>query len=209
MEMNFLLVNYLRACTEAKLNLLRLTMISFVLIVADFYSTLRYVVNLFLHVICSSLEYYENQISRKIVAPKLTLLKTKYSANDDDHRVLIQTQNKLSRFLPKKVDDHDKKLSLRDVKGVMENLVLENETTMFEEVEEVSLEEVREAFDLFDQNKDGFIDAGEVQRVLCELGFMEASKAECEAMIRNFDKDRDGRIDFEEFIEIIVADTFG
>ena len=37
---------------------------------------------------------------------------------------------------------------------------------LFEE-QEPSLEEVKQAFDVFDENKDGFIDAKELQRVLC------------------------------------------
>ncbi|PON36761.1 Parvalbumin [Parasponia andersonii] len=215
--MNALLFHYIRACTEAYIHILPLVIISFVIIIlGEFYSNLRYVLKLFLHLLCSTQKYYEkHSLSRKQVdnteAPKKKLIKTKYAAaaHDDDQVLLTRTQNKRGRSQPKKVDDN--KLCLGYVKGVMEKLVQENETTMFEEEaeeEEVSLEELREAFDLFDENNDGFIDAREVQRALSELGFMEASEAECEAMIRTFDKDRDERIDFEEFIEMIAADSF-
>ncbi|KAK1289568.1 putative calcium-binding protein CML45 [Acorus calamus] len=56
-------------------------------------------------------------------------------------------------------------------------------STMFEE-EEPSLEEVREAFGVFDDDKDGFIGAGDLKRVLTRLGFVEEVKMEaCEEMI--------------------------
>lgn len=74
---------------------------------------------------------------------------------------------------------------------------------LFEE-QEPSLEEVKQAFDVFDENKDGFIDARELQRVLCILGLKEASKLEnCHKMISNFDENKDGRIDFIEFVKIM------
>ncbi|KAF7802998.1 putative calcium-binding protein CML45 [Senna tora] len=62
--------------------------------------------------------------------------------------------------------------------------------------EEARLEEVKEAFDVFDENRDGFIDAGELQRVLCVLGLKEATEMEnCHKMIARFDENGDGRIE--------------
>lgn len=74
---------------------------------------------------------------------------------------------------------------------------------LFEE-HEPSLEEVKQAFDVFDENKDGFIDAKELQRVLRVLGLKEAGELEnCHKMIRVFDTNQDGRIDFIEFVKIM------
>ncbi|KAK9205675.1 hypothetical protein WN943_015944 [Citrus x changshan-huyou] len=73
----------------------------------------------------------------------------------------------------------------------------------FEE-KEPSLEEVKEAFDVFDENKDGLIDAMELQRVLCILGLKEGFELEnCKKMIKTFDKNGDGRIDFKEFVKFM------
>lgn len=74
---------------------------------------------------------------------------------------------------------------------------------LFEE-KEPSLEEVKEAFDVFDQNRDGFIDAKELQRVLCLLGLKEGSELQdCKKMIKTFDENRDGKIDFHEFVKFM------
>ncbi|KAA8542444.1 hypothetical protein F0562_023420 [Nyssa sinensis] len=79
--------------------------------------------------------------------------------------------------------------------------------TLFSE-EEPSSEELKEAFDLFDLNSDGFIDAEELDRVLYTLGFTEVSKVECQRMITVFDDNGDGRIDFDEFVKL-VENSFG
>ncbi|XP_004491817.1 probable calcium-binding protein CML46 [Cicer arietinum] len=74
---------------------------------------------------------------------------------------------------------------------------------LFEE-QEPSLEEVKQAFDVFDENKDGFIDAEELQRVMCILGLKEGLEVQnCQKMIKNFDENQDGRIDFIEFVKIM------
>ncbi|XVF60561.1 hypothetical protein PTKIN_Ptkin08bG0057900 [Pterospermum kingtungense] len=74
---------------------------------------------------------------------------------------------------------------------------------LFDE-EEPSLEEVKQAFDVFDVNKDAFIDAEELQRVLAVLGLKEASKLDnCKKMIKTFDQNGDSRIDFQEFVKIM------
>ncbi|MED6183367.1 hypothetical protein PIB30_037284 [Stylosanthes scabra] len=76
-------------------------------------------------------------------------------------------------------------------------------SSIFEE-QEPSLDEVKQAFDVFDENKDGFIDAMELQRVLCILGLNEARDINnCQKMIRKFDENSDGRIDFNEFVKIM------
>ncbi|XVE53215.1 hypothetical protein DITRI_Ditri02bG0186100 [Diplodiscus trichospermus] len=88
---------------------------------------------------------------------------------------------------------------------LVEDSVGEDELGEMFEQEEPSLEEIKEAFDVFDENKDGFIEATELQRVLRCLGIKEAlvQLEECRRMIRVADEDGDGRIDFNEFLKFM------
>ncbi|KAL0014032.1 hypothetical protein SO802_001101 [Lithocarpus litseifolius] len=112
----------------------------------------------------------------------------------------------------------DESLSRVDVETIMESLGIccspEGEdpqqrfsskelSGLFDE-KEPSLEEVKEAFDVFDENRDGFIDARELQRVLRNLGLKEGEELHnCEKMIRAFNENRDGRIDFNGFVKFM------
>ncbi|GAB4827318.1 hypothetical protein Ancab_034204 [Ancistrocladus abbreviatus] len=86
-----------------------------------------------------------------------------------------------------------------------EELVCGGETIkgIFEE-REISLDEVKEAFLVFDENRDGFIDASELQRVMCILRLRQGSELQaCRLMIRAFDENGDGKIDFAEFVSFM------
>ncbi|KAI3696389.1 hypothetical protein L1987_79403 [Smallanthus sonchifolius] len=75
--------------------------------------------------------------------------------------------------------------------------------------EEPSLGEVKAAFDVFDVNSDGFIDAFELQRVSCNLGKPEKVKLEaCRNMIKGFDINGDELIDFDEFVKLMETCSF-
>ncbi|PON54129.1 Parvalbumin [Parasponia andersonii] len=84
---------------------------------------------------------------------------------------------------------------------------------LFEE-EEPSLEELKEAFDVFDDNKDGFIDAQELGRVLSNLGLLikesgSIIRDEClRNMIKNVDENQDGVVDFNEFVKFMESCFF-
>ena len=90
-----------------------------------------------------------------------------------------------------------------------EMIVKEGELEGVFEEEEPSLEEIREAFEVFDENRDGFIDAEELSRVLSGLGFITQSEddneavSKCENMIRNFDRNGDGLLDFPDFLKLM------
>ncbi|KAE8670758.1 putative calcium-binding protein CML45 [Hibiscus syriacus] len=100
-------------------------------------------------------------------------------------------------------DEHHRNLSFSELKTVIENEGMGKIDWLFEE-EEPSLMEVKEAFDVFDENKDGFIDAKELRNALYSLGFIkEASEDDCERMIKGFDDNFDGQIDFNEFVKVL------
>ncbi|KAI5063246.1 hypothetical protein GOP47_0021793 [Adiantum capillus-veneris] len=64
-------------------------------------------------------------------------------------------------------------------------------------------QEIQEAFDLFDTDESGTIDAVELQVAMRALGF-EAGYEEIERMIKDIDKDGSGSIDFEEFLQMMT-----
>ncbi|WZZ74309.1 hypothetical protein YC2023_085679 [Brassica napus] len=126
-------------------------------------------------------------------------------------RVRNQDQTVITNIEEQEEEDEDDYLSREDAEMVMRSLGLSADqesdelqerysskemSSLFEE-KEASLEEVKQAFDVFDENRDGFIDATELQRVLTILGFKEGSYLEnCSVMIRSLDGNKDGRIDF-------------
>ncbi|XP_010931453.1 probable calcium-binding protein CML46 [Elaeis guineensis] len=75
------------------------------------------------------------------------------------------------------------------------------------EEKKASLEELEEAFYVFDRNEDGFISPEELWGVLRRLGWEGMKLEDCERMIRVFDEDGDGRIDFSEFKNLMENAT--
>merc|ERR1712038_2181929 len=65
-------------------------------------------------------------------------------------------------------------------------------------------EEIREAFDLFDTDGSGTIDAKELKVAMRALGF-EPKKEEIKKMISDIDKDGTGTIDFNEFLQMMTT----
>ncbi|KAL0431390.1 UNVERIFIED_CONTAM: putative calcium-binding protein CML18 [Sesamum radiatum] len=64
--------------------------------------------------------------------------------------------------------------------------------------------ELKEAFDLYDKDKNGRISASELHGVLRSLG-EKCSVEDCEGMISSFDVDGDGCINFEEFKKMMTG----
>lgn len=61
-----------------------------------------------------------------------------------------------------------------------------------------SSKELRDAFDLYDLDKNGLISASELHAVLKRLG-EKCSLSDCRKMISSVDADGDGNVNFEEF----------
>ncbi|KAL6641718.1 hypothetical protein ACP70R_019899 [Stipagrostis hirtigluma subsp. patula] len=70
-------------------------------------------------------------------------------------------------------------------------------------------EDMREAFNVFDQNGDGYITVDELRAVLSSLGLKQGRTAEdCRKMISKVDADGDGRVDFTEFKQMMRGGGF-
>uniref|UniRef100_A0A5B7BEG3 Putative calcium-binding protein CML18 n=1 Tax=Davidia involucrata TaxID=16924 RepID=A0A5B7BEG3_DAVIN len=66
-----------------------------------------------------------------------------------------------------------------------------------------STKELREAFDLYDRDKNGLISASELHAVLKSLG-EKCTLKDCSRMISSVDVDGDGSVNFEEFKKMMT-----
>lgn len=111
-------------------------------------------------------------------------------------------------FVPSRVDNkmsvEEVKAMIDDLEAVYERLIEDGEEYLLAKSEMLANKEiVKEAFRLFDENQDGFIDENELKHMLCLLGYDECTKMECRKMIKVFDENRDGKIDIYEFVKLV------
>ena len=69
---------------------------------------------------------------------------------------------------------------------------------------EEEVNEIKEAFDLFDTDKSGEIDSEELKQALKNLG-IDAKNQTLQNMLNDLDANNSGSIDFEEFINMMTA----
>ncbi|XP_029572199.1 calcium-binding protein 7 isoform X2 [Salmo trutta] len=67
---------------------------------------------------------------------------------------------------------------------------------------EDEVEEIREAFKVFDRDGNGFISKQELGMAMRSLGYMP-NEVELEVIIQRLDMDGDGQVDFEEFVTLL------
>ncbi|XP_010921565.1 uncharacterized protein [Elaeis guineensis] len=88
--------------------------------------------------------------------------------------------------------------------GKCKDCMLMDEAYILLEEKEADLEELKEAFAVFDENGDGLISAKELRSVMQKLGFEEGKELEdCRKMLRAYDEDGDGKINFKEFKKLL------
>jgi len=73
---------------------------------------------------------------------------------------------------------------------------------------EEEVEEIREAFNLFDTDGSGTIDPKELMSAMKSLGF-ETKNQVIYQMIADLDKDGSGSVDFEEFLDLMTGTLGG
>ncbi|KAJ3416527.1 Calcium-binding component of the spindle pole body (SPB) half-bridge [Chytridiales sp. JEL 0842] len=71
------------------------------------------------------------------------------------------------------------------------------------EITEEQKMEIKEAFELFDTDKDGSLDYHELKVAMRALGF-DVKKAEVLKILREFDKDGQGLIEFDDFNKVMT-----
>ncbi|CAL9051343.1 unnamed protein product [Musa banksii] len=115
----------------------------------------------------------------------------------DDIRVVVWRLGMVGRWSNKEVKSGDDSMTCEECRA-MEGIngLLEDKLA--------SLEELKEAFYVFDRNEDGFISPKELWCVMRRLGLQEGlGLSDCERMIHVFDEDNDGKINFMEFKRLL------
>jgi len=96
--------------------------------------------------------------------------------------------------------DDDNTIAATSCNGTGASMADKEEKMMMSQ-EELDLSE---AFKVFDEDGDGYISARELQVVLGKLGFSEGNEIDrVEKMITSVDRNRDGRVDFFEFKDMM------
>ena len=75
---------------------------------------------------------------------------------------------------------------------------------MDKEISDRFIKELKETFHLYDRNKDGKIDADELDLVFNSLGY-EYSKSDLEQMLTYMDFNKTEGVEFEEFLVIMKS----
>jgi len=76
------------------------------------------------------------------------------------------------------------------------------------ELTEEQRQEIKEAFDLFDTESTGVIDAKELKVAMRALGF-EPKKEEIRRVLQEIDKSGEGAIRFDDFVDIMTQKMVG
>ena len=74
------------------------------------------------------------------------------------------------------------------------------------DIPEDKINEYKEAFDMFDRDKQGTISCDEIYKIMKNYG-NPMKKEEIEYMIEEIDEDGDGEINFEEFVTMMEKQT--
>eukprot|EP00940_MAST-03C_sp_MAST-3C-sp2_P000336 g336.t1 len=135
------------------------------------------------------------RVSRELVA----LMKSKGYSKIDDFRGKLKPWSKERAKLSRKKRADAKSSSKRRSPAKRNARSYERPGLSKEEIEEI-----REAFNLFDTDGSGSIDPRELKSAMQSLGF-EAKNATIYQMIGDIDTDGSGSIDFEEFLDMMTA----
>ncbi|CAL9105555.1 unnamed protein product [Musa textilis] len=97
----------------------------------------------------------------------------------------------------------------REAKQMMQAADFNNDGSLdFDEftrvTKDVSIRDLKDAFGMFDEDRDGRISAEEIKRMMEKLG-ESCSLEDCARMVKNVDKNGDGLVDMEEFMAMMTV----
>merc|ERR1712005_31035 len=88
--------------------------------------------------------------------------------------------------------------------GTSNNIIMGRPGKKKTGLSEEQVEEIREAFSLFDSDASGAIDVRELKAAMRALGF-EVKNEELKKMVTDVDNDGNGTIEFSEFLSMMTA----
>ena len=149
----------------------------------------------------SSIQQLENATStmlRRMTSPDLSPVLTKKRSLKDAISEVRQRSPASS--------EHGLMKAIRSA-SFQENSIFRDERLSKKVTENLSAQDVRDlrlVFDIFDVDKSGFIDYGELRKACKILGF-SLTKSEIRKLLTDVDIDKSGHIDFNEFLEFIIS----
>ncbi|KAK9278498.1 hypothetical protein L1049_028064 [Liquidambar formosana] len=109
----------------------------------------------------------------------------------------------VGRMMEELDTDHDGSISLTEFADFCKGSITGGEDSSSDGGGE---RELRDAFELYDQDKNGMISAVELHQVLIRLG-EKCSVQDCTRMINSVDSDGDGNVSFAEFKKMMTTSS--
>jgi len=139
-------------------------------------------------------------------------LKKAFDAFDSDKRgaITIETTGTILRMMGLKVSHDGLKAIVEDIdedgSGQLEfqEFVMLSARFLVEEDEDVLKKELKEAFRIYDKERNGYISTEILKEILHELD-PKLTEEELHGIIDEIDEDGSGTVDFDEFVEMMTG----
>mmetsp|Transcript_39690 Transcript_39690/g.45188 ORF Transcript_39690/g.45188 Transcript_39690/m.45188 type:complete len:153 (-) Transcript_39690:467-925(-) len=126
--------------------------------------------------------------------------------NDDDGEITVKELGKVMGLVNQQITENELQDMLNEVDADGSGGISFTEflSIMIRKLKESDLMvDLTEVFKIFDVSDDDFIDAPELKYVLNELLGESCTEEQIEEMIREADKDGDGRVGYSDFIQMV------